>query len=302
MWSRTPSESQPCPDVPGPHPPGLECRAADGAASELGNAFSFLSSLYLLLNSRTAVAYTLTNKKYSASALSPEAVQKEAGLILALIEDLEKSYPAIARSVLEKEKTDLLHLQLADVNKPYEPGKNEGTGLLARWAQEATKAGSADSFTKWLGFWREKIDGSNFQRFKEVSGAVMGYDYGGVTTKWFVLLGGDFVMMNPTLARRAVRENADLQEKVKQRVQALARENETSHRYNAEELKWALLREATLVAGEPARKALYWIFLLTRGERGQVSLQVDPRKDKRESIEADISYLVHQLSKESQTR
>ena len=34
VWSRTPLESQRCPDVPGPDPPGLKGGTADGAASE----------------------------------------------------------------------------------------------------------------------------------------------------------------------------------------------------------------------------------------------------------------------------
>ena len=85
---------------------------------------------------------------------------------------------------------------------------------------------------------------------------MLGYDYGGSTTKWFVLFGGDFVMMNPTLARRAVRESPELQREVSRRVRALSERNARERLYSEAQLKWAFLREATFVAGESARKAL----------------------------------------------
>ena len=265
--------------------------------SELRNTFLFLSQLYLLLSSQTATSYTLTNeKKFGQDALNGLDIDRARDDVENLIRAVENRYPYTARSVIAQEQNDLLRLQLRDINAPYDSNTNQGNGFFAVWAREAEANEGTVNFISWLRFWKNKIEHSNFQKLKQATGGVLGYDYGGVTTKWFVLLGGDFVMMNPTLARRAVRESPELQQRVNERVLAY----ESSRHYDAKALKWALLREATLTAGGPSRKALYWIYLLTHGQRGQVSLQVDPRKDKREGIVSDIDYLTDRLGREAE--
>lgn len=244
-----------------------------------------LSYTVYLLSSPVIRSYTLLNtKKYPDSGLTDANIDEEVKNTLQLLSELEKKEGSLAKDVLNAWSDKLAHIQLKDVKKPLGPD-NPSIGLLAEWNRTAPKS----SLAEWVRYWNKKVGTSRWLKTKLVTGEISGNDYG-PGTSMLIAFGVDLVMMNPTLAIRALAENDDLQ---KRRDEFLAQ--------NAGLGKWDLLAGATKIAGSEARTALRAIFHLTSGRRGRVSFQVNARSyNNQEAMAGDILKLGEELDREAQ--
>ena len=190
---------------------------------------------------------------------------------LGMLGQMEASSPEAAKDVITSWQNRLLHTQLQNPKEALGPN-NRGIGLLAEWASAAPTS----SLTDWTSYWVDKVAASKMMRIKMATGEIMGNDYG-PGTSMLIALGVDLVMMNPTLAIRALSENVDLQALRDQFI----KENPGLD-------KWSLLAGATAVAGIEARVALRAINLLTKGHRGRVSFQVNAGNFDENMVIADI--------------
>ncbi len=269
---------------------------------QLQNMTSFLFTTYQQLSSRYVQAKTLTNAKYGTDALTAAQVDEAAGKVLDLLQIIANRFPTLTRAVIDQEwQANLLRLGLADVEKPYRStlpngNPNLGGSLFAQWAEKAAekKEGKAtvDSIETYAIFLRDRINESNLVEVELATGEVWGHDYGGITTRLAVLTGTNFVMMNPTLARRGVLESPQAWGRTTRHIVDYARKHPEA---TPPEL-WA---QATFAAGWYSRMALYPEFLLSHGQRGQVSLQLDPRRYTREEILGDIDQFIMLLAPEA---
>ncbi|MDO8536412.1 MAG: hypothetical protein Q7S30_05360 [Candidatus Omnitrophota bacterium] len=252
------------------HPDNFKARVADFCLNvkrgfslannvEKKNIMYTLSYTAYMLSSPIIRSYNLLNPEYK-SALTNRGIDLEIVEIIKLLSDLEGKEPKLAGEVMDELKNKLAHVQLKDFKSPMSD-ENVGIGLLAEWAKEAP----AGSLKEWTEYWTGKVAHSKWLRTKAVTEEITGNDYGPGTVM-LMPLGVDLVMMNPTLARRALKENPDLQKKVDDYVRANAGLN-----------KWDLLAGATKIAGLEARVALRGLFHITGGKRGRVSFQVNAR-------------------------
>lgn len=253
--------------------------------NEKKNVLYMLSYTAYLLSSPVIRKYTLLNPKYE-SKLRDKDIDTEVAKIIGVISWFERENKDIAQEVLKEWIEKLNHIQLKDVKKPLSED-NQAIGLLAELVKSAPK----DSLTAWTSYWHTKISSSKWLKTKTVTGEISGNDYG-PGTSMLIAFGVDLVMMNPTLAIRALAENKDLQNKVDKFIAQ-----------NPNLDKWSLLAGATKIAGSEARMALRPIFHLTQGQRGRVSFQVNARNyNNRKEMLADILRLGEELDKEAEER
>lgn len=268
---------------------------------EQGRVQTLLSSLFythLQLASHAVQIKTLSDRqKFGGDAFTSEEIQAEADPLLDLLAWAEARFPDQARGVIVNEWQDnLLHLGLADYEERYGADlaggkKNLGTTLFSNWAEEAARNGHTRLFRIYANFLVEKINSSNPAEAQMATQEVWGHDYGGITTRLGVLLGVNFVMMNPTLVRRSVWESEEATEMVRARVREAKK---TDSGITDGEL-WA---HGTFMGGWHARMALYPTFVISRGQEGQVSLQLDPRENSAEEILASLDRFVPWLAEE----
>ncbi len=260
--------------------------------AEKRSALRFLADATFLMASEGIQERTLRNKElFGADVLTPEVIQAEVQEWHALLNRLEALAKPLAQQVLADWRQDLLQIQLANVEKDFDAKTNKGQSFLAYWAEKAPTG----SLSEFVTYFNEKIQKARLRRTVRLTGQVLGNDYGAgidMLTDYYT-----FVMLNPTLSRRNVRERRSLQLKVKEAVFNFVRSNPG---YDPKQRKWALLREATMVAGEPARRALLPIFIHEKGMRGQVSFQVNSRLSKRHEVVADIFLLGDRFAAETQ--
>lgn len=241
------------------------------------NLISTVFYTYLFLNSNNRQAVTLANtEKYAGNALSRDQIREQAQTLMDLLIWAETQFPAAARHVIEKEwQGNLRTLGLIDYEKPYGVDiagkKNIGTTLFSDWAELADKNGATVNLPAFGNFLVNQINDSNVSEAASATKEIWGHDYGGISTRLAVLLGTNFVMMNPTLVRRSVWESADVNTLVRSTVQQAAKEN-------PDVTGTDLWMAGTFAGGWSARMALFPTYVLTLGQAGQVSLQLDARE------------------------
>lgn len=261
------------------------------------NTLSSAFYTYLFLTSPNKQAVTLSNrKKYGADAMDADEIKRHAERLLDLLAWAEGRFPAAAQDIIEKEwQANLITLGLANFEQPYgvmlpNNQPNIGTTIFSQWAEEAKKNGHTFNFRRYITFLEDKIKGSNASEAALDTREIWGHDYGGITTRIAALV-GNFDMMNPTLVRRGVLESAEAQARVRTQVQAAAQANPS---ITPAQL-WA---EGTFAAGWFSRMARYPTFMISLGQEGQVSLQLNPQENDRDRIRQDVMNFVAKLAEE----
>jgi len=230
-----------------------------------------------------AVNYTLQNRdRYGDETVTDEALLEERGRDVSLLRTWEQEEPELAINILKelKHRYECIQLQPGTTRED-----RSGVGLIAQQAH------SVDVLTieEWLDTWGYLWNDSKLRQLKAQTGKILGNDYG-LGTEQLIKLGCDLVMMNPTLALKALAEDGELSGMVDGMVR--------------EHLDWPpdrLAQEATSIAGLRARRALRAIFLLTNGKRGRVSFQVNPRNyDDQEAMETQLTNLFEEFSRDAE--
>ena len=262
----------------------------DALRISLASAFSMGDSktrynlmAYLLetidLENSFATTYTLQNTdRFRDYTLSDEELRREIDADIELLESWGRREFDLMRHLLGSQQKRLMRIQLPNADAA------QGVGLLAIRAAAAP----TDSFRGWLDHWKKLWQESNLRQLKNRTKAILGNDYG-IGTEMLIKLGCDLVMMNPTLAIRALQEDLGLNAMIDELVQ--------------QHPDWTgdqLAQEATAIAGLRARKTLRAIFLLTGGKRGRVSFQVNPRNyDDQDAMEGQLIELYERFCEEA---